>query len=106
MHRPILSSLILAAALVAGGTLGAAPAQARGAVVVYATSAPPPLRVERIPPPRRGYVWIGGSWEWSHGRYRWAPGYWTHVRPGYHYAPARWVHGRNGWYRERGHWHH
>lgn len=105
MHRPILSSLILAAAFGIGGVLSATPAQARGGVVVYATSAPPPLRVERMPRPRAGYVWVGGNWGWSHGRYVWAPGYWSRARHGYRYEPARWEHGRRGWYRSGGRWH-
>ncbi|WP_291191889.1 hypothetical protein [Dokdonella sp.] len=104
MQRPILSSLLLAAALGAGCLLNAAPAQARGAVVIYAPSAPPPMRVERMPPPRAGYVWIDGSWAWSHGRYHWNRGHWVRARHGYHYAPPRWERDRHGWHRSGGYW--
>lgn len=104
MRRSILSPLVLALALTAGGVFAISPAQARGGVVVYAPMAPPPLRAERMPPPRMGYVWIGGSWAWSHGRYRWSPGYWSRAHHGRHYVQPRWEHGRRGWHRRDGYW--
>lgn len=106
MQRTILSPLVLALALTGGCVFGISPsAQARGSVVIYAHSAPPPLRIERMPRPRMGYVWIDGSWSWSRGRYHWDRGHWVRARPGYHYAPPRWTHDRHGWRHSRGHWH-
>ena len=33
--------------------------------------------VERVPPPRRGYVWVPGHWAWRRGRYVWVRGGWV-----------------------------
>ena len=33
--------------------------------------APPPPRVERVPPPRRDQVWIPGHWQWNERDYVW-----------------------------------
>lgn len=104
MKHPILSSLALAFALCTGSALAPTPAQARGGVVVYVPVAPPPLRVERVPPPRAGYVWVDGSWGWSRGAYHWNRGHWMHARHGYRYVAPRWVQDRRGWHRVDGRW--
>jgi len=101
-------SLVLAAALAAVGVcaLHANPAEARVNVSVYATSEPPPLRTEVVPAPRRGYVWVPGSWNWSHRRYNWSKGHWLRERHGYHYAPARWERDGDRWRHVDGRWDH
>ncbi len=53
--------------------------------------APPAPRVEYIPAPRPGHVWVQGNWYWSQGDYAWRPGYWQPARPNYAWAPGRWV---------------
>lgn len=101
-------SLLLAGALAVLGA-GAAytpPAEARVAVSIYAPIAPPPLRVERVPPPRVGYVWAPGYWGWGHRRYVWHAGHWVHARRGYHYAAPRWEHEGNRWRYYDGRWDH
>jgi hypothetical protein len=100
--------LILATALALVGTcaFSASPAEARGVVTIYATSEPPPLREELIPAPRRGYVWVPGSWNWSHRRYAWSRGHFVRERRGYHYTPARWDHDGNRWRYNAGRWDH
>ncbi|WP_367160349.1 YXWGXW repeat-containing protein [Kozakia baliensis] len=40
---------------------------------------PPPLRMERVPPPRRNWIWTRGYWRWEPRGYVWVPGHW--VRP-------------------------
>ena len=83
------------------------PAQSQ---VIIAPSAPPPARVETIPPPpvagtrvmywRPGHWWWDGtSWSWSEGEYVerptpqavWEPGHWVQ-RPtgGYIWVDGRW----------------
>lgn len=104
MYRSILSPLALALALAAGCAFGTSTVQARGGVVIYAPIAPPPLRAERIPPPRVGYVWIGGSWGWSHGRYHWNRGYWARDHHGRRYVAPRWEQDHRGWHRRDGYW--
>jgi len=78
--------------------------------VVIAPNAPPPPRVETIPPPpnaesqlmywRPGrWAWNGGSWEWSSGQYVerpapqavWEPGHWVQQPSGgYVWTDGRW----------------
>lgn len=61
--------------------------------------APPPPRVETIPPePYAGAVWIGGRWVWRGGRHVWVDGRYVQARRGYVYAPSVWTPG------PRGHW--
>lgn len=61
--------------------------------------APPPPRVESIPPePYAGAVWVGGRWVWRGGRHVWIDGRYVQARRGYVYAPSVWTPG------PRGHW--
>jgi hypothetical protein len=90
---------IFVSALLAAGLLGAAatPPPAVAAVGVYVNTAPPPPRVERVPPARRGYVWAPGYWNWQGNRHVWVKGTWVRARHGYTYLPpermgrARWA---------------
>ena len=104
MH--VHKQLLLAAALAIGGTcaMTATPAQARVHVDVYANVAPPPLRAEVVPAPRRGYVWVPGYWEWPGHRHLWMQGYWVKARPGYHYREPRWVEHGGRWNMQPGGW--
>ncbi|RTL58223.1 MAG: hypothetical protein EKK46_00235 [Rhodocyclaceae bacterium] len=65
---------------------------------------PPPMRVEVVPPPRSGYVWVPGFWGWDGHRHVWQEGYWEHERPGYAYAPGRWERHGEQWHFEPGRW--
>jgi hypothetical protein len=99
MKKTILG-LILAA-----GTMLSTAACAGGYHSGYANVPPPPLRSEYYGAARPGYVWVGGYWNWSSGRYVWRPGHWA--RPprarAVWVAPA-WEH-RNGRYQfRRGYW--
>jgi hypothetical protein len=91
---PILTSILLMAS--------AMPAMAR--VDVDINIAPPAPRVVEVPPPRRGYVWAPGYWNYNHGRHVWVDGRWLHERRGYHWAPERWDQRNGHWHFERGHW--
>ena len=68
--------------------------------------APPPLRVERRPGPRRGYVWGSGYWSWSPRRrnYVWTGGRWHRNRPGFRYQSPRWVLRSGNWVFVPGGW--
>lgn len=93
------NGLLLAAALALAG-VGAAyvpPAQARVAVSIYAPIAPPPLRIETVPPPRVGYVWAPGYWGWSHRHHVWHRGHWVRARHGYVYDAPRWDRDGDRW---------
>lgn len=93
---------LLLAALVAG-SFGSIPLPASADVVVVQT-APPPPRAERIPAPRRGYVWAPGHWEWHGGHHVWVNGSWMRERRGYVYHAPTWVERDGRWVMERGTW--
>jgi hypothetical protein len=62
-----------------------------GGYAYYASTPPPPVRVEaRGVPPGEGFVWVDGFWAVRGGAYTWEPGRWT--RPPR--ARAAWVPGR------------
>ena len=88
--------------LVLGAGSMAGFAQARTYIDVQV--APPPDRVETVPPPRAGYVWAPGYWRWDHGHHVWAHGHWIHGHPGHHWEHDRWVHNGDHWRFEAGHW--
>ncbi|WYX12858.1 YXWGXW repeat-containing protein [Achromobacter xylosoxidans] len=74
------------AAMAAGAamvlSLGAlsVPGVAQAGVAISVDVAPPPPRVEVLPPPRVGYVWAPGHWEWVGGRHAWIGGVWMPAR--------------------------
>ncbi len=70
----------------------------------YVEMAPPPLRVEAMPAPRRGYLWAPGHWEWQRNRHIWIDGVWLRERPGYYYQPHSWVQRDGRWVMEGGQW--
>jgi len=66
--------------------------------------APPPARVEVVPPPRPGYAWAPGYWRWDGHRHVWMVGRWMHERPGSHWVADRWVDRDGRHHFEPGHW--
>jgi len=51
---------------------------------------PPPPPVVENARPRRGWVWVGGSYQWRGGRYVWFRGHWERERAGWQWSPGRW----------------
>jgi hypothetical protein len=96
--RGLLLGLVIAASAVAAPTIASA------GVFIDIDVAPPPVRVEVVPPPREGFVWAPGFWEWRDGRHVWVPGRWMGERRGYHWVPDRWEPRGPHWHHERGHW--
>ena len=66
--------------------------------------APPPPRSVTVPPPRAGYRWTPGYWNWRSNRHVWTKGVWLRERPGYTYTEPRWVDHGGRWQLERGRW--
>jgi WXXGXW repeat (2 copies) len=97
-------TLALAALILAGAAAAPLPSLAASNVSLYIGSAPPAPVYERVPPPRRGYVWAPGYWNWSGHRHVWVPGYWVVERPGYVYNPPVWYQGGGGWYMQPARW--
>ncbi|MFS2204320.1 YXWGXW repeat-containing protein [Variovorax sp. Varisp36] len=102
MKKIALALSIGAASLLSVGTL-AVPTAAQAQPVAIEV-APPPPRFERMPPPRRGYVWSPGHYEWHGGRHVWVRGYWVRERPGYAYRPPEWRQDGDRWQYHRGGW--
>jgi len=80
------------------------PTIASAGVAIDIDIAPPPVRVETIPPPREGYIWSPGYWEWRGHEHVWVPGSMIHERRGYHWVPAHWDQRGPHWHHEPGHW--
>src|SRR5438270_13225973 len=89
MRKLVIAGLVAA-------SLGIAAFPAAAVVVVHV--APPAPLYEVVPPPRHGWVWAPGFWQWRGHRHVWIPGHWVRVRPGDVYAPARWA-------QRDGYWH-
>lgn len=102
IHRRCAALALLAFGAVA--VFAPTVADARASVTIYADIAPPPLRAERMPPPRHGYVWVPGHWGWAHQRYVWHRGSWIPARHGYRYEPPRWERDGHRWRYRDGRW--
>ncbi|MBO9647305.1 MAG: YXWGXW repeat-containing protein [Variovorax sp.] len=92
-----LSSTLLAYALAAAPFCASAQVSININVPGVVAVAPPAPRYEPVPPPRVGYVWVPGVWQYRHDAYAWQQGYWQPARPDYVYAPGRWVRAEGGW---------
>lgn len=65
---------------------------------------PPPLRCEAVPPPRPGYAWVRGYWDWRNSRHSWVIGHWEAERRGCHWKPHCWVTRDGRWHLQPGGW--
>ena len=101
MLKKTLLATMVATSLGLGAVAVAPIAQAADIVVRVA---PPAPRHEVQPPPRRGYIWVPGHWDWRHGRYAWTSGSFVRERPGYRYDPPQWVEDHGSWRMRAGHW--
>ncbi len=95
----MIRKLIVAATLATAFGGMAAPASAE----IYIRVAPPALRVETAPEPRRGHVWVAGHWEWRNREHVWVAGSFIPERRGYYYNQPEWVENKH-WSMNRGYW--
>lgn len=84
--------------------LGSISIPAVAAAVVFVQVAPPPLRAEIIPAPRRGHLWVAGHWGWRNHHHQWIKGTWIRERRGYQYSQPMWLERDGRWQMERGAW--
>ncbi|GMG92671.1 hypothetical protein SGO26_17425 [Cupriavidus metallidurans] len=96
--------LLLAAAVLAAGSVFGLISPGAQAHDNYYRSPPPPPRHEVRPAPRPGHVWVPGHYDHARDNYAWRGGYWQSARPGYRYVPERWERGPHGWYKRPGYW--
>ena len=80
------------------------PTIASAGVSIDIDIAPPPVRVEVVPPARVGYVWAPGYWEWRDHAHVWVGGRYIAERRGYRWVPDRWEQHGPHWRHEAGHW--
>jgi len=99
-----MKRLTLAALIALAAAAAPLPSMAYSNVSVVIGTAPPAPMYERLPPPRHGYVWAPGHWEWNGYRHVWATGYWIAERPGYVYRAPAWYQGNGGWYLQPAAW--
>ncbi len=100
----MLTGKITAAALLAVAAAGFSAGTLAAPVNVDIRVGPPPPRVEVVPAPRRGHVWVPGYWNWRGHRHYWVGGTWVRERRGYVYHQPTWVHDGDRWRFNRGAW--
>jgi hypothetical protein len=99
MQRIALSMML------AMGAVGlTAPVAAPAAIGILIDVAPPAPREEPPPPPRVGFVWAPGYWEWRGHHHVWHRGYWVHEHRGAHWVPAHWDQDGPHYHFVPGHW--
>ena len=101
MKRLFCAAVLIVATGAAGIPL---LASAQVGVTFTVGNQPPPPRYERLPPPRAGFVWAPGFWDWDGRRHVWVEGHWEHVQRYREYRPAQWRQGPRGWELDRGGW--
>ncbi|RZI64368.1 YXWGXW repeat-containing protein [Variovorax guangxiensis] len=104
MKKLALSLATCAAVLLPIGAITLPTAAQAQPVVLWAKTPPPPPRAERVPPPRRGYVWAPGHYETRGNRYVWVRGEYVRARPGYAYRSPEWRERDGRWEYSRGRW--
>ena len=82
---------------IASGTVGAR-------AIIDIDVAPPAPREEVVPPPRAGFVWAPGYWNWDGHKHVWAKGHWEKEHPGRHWVADRWEQRDGHWHHNAGHW--
>ena len=104
----MLMKKVLVSALFAAGMIAAVatPLPGVAAVGIFVNIAPPADRYERVPAPRRGYIWSPGHWQWSANRHRhyWTAGSWERARPGYAFQRPQWVERDGRWQYQARRW--
>ena len=95
-------NVALAICLLMAFSWASAPVMA--ATTVWIHQAPPELRVEPLPPPRRGSLWAPGHWDWRGGRHVWVGGTWVRERRGYVYTGPTWVERNGRWQQHQARW--
>lgn len=65
---------------------------------------PPPPNTEPETKPRKGYVWVKGSWEYKDGDYEWVAGRWEREKAGNRWEEPRWEQQGGKWVFKAGAW--
>jgi WXXGXW repeat (2 copies) len=100
--RAVRSALLLILGLIVSAAV--MPQWAVAGTEIVTDAAPPADRVEHAPPPRDGYIWGAGHWEWNGRSYIWASGTWIPERRAAHWVIDRWEQVGAHWHYVAGHW--
>lgn len=94
------------AAIIAVSAAAFAPLQASAGVNVniVVPIAPPAVIVEAAPPPRVGFIWAPGYWNWNGNAHIWIEGRWEQAREGHRYERAQWHRDGDQWRFHEGGW--
>lgn len=99
-----LVAIVLAICLSGCVAYAGGPGRGAGYYGVEVAVAPPPPRVVEVPPPRVGYVWAPGYWNWNGRNHVWVEGRWVGERRGERWVPEHWDEHNGRWRLARGHW--
>jgi hypothetical protein len=99
-----LKILPLCAVLAFGAVVASPPLLAQFGLGIQLNFAPPPVQIETVPPPRPGFVWGRGYWQWQGGQHVWVPGRWIAEHPGQHWVPEHWAQNGPNWVFVPGAW--
>ena len=102
-----MSTLKTLLAVGLAGSWLAYPLASAARVDVDVEIAPPPLIVEDAPP-RAGYFYTPGYWDWDAGQHRhvWKKGEYVAERRGEHWVPHKWEERDGRYHFNEGHWDH
>lgn len=102
MQIPAARNAVLLTIALVGAVVTSVPASAGSDIMTDVP--PPPDRLEHAPPPRDGYVWSAGHWEWNGRAYAWESGTWIVERRAAHWVVGRWEPVGAQWHYIAGHW--
>ena len=100
------AKILIASGIASALVLSSAVVQAASNVTVELNVGPPAVVYEAVPPPRVGYVWSQGYWDYDRGKHAWRKGHWERERHGQQWSQAQWSERDGHWYLNRGHWEH
>jgi hypothetical protein len=100
------SSMLWKATGFAAAMLLAGPSVQAANVDFDINVAPPAPIYEETPPPREGYVWAQGYWDYDNGQHVWRKGHWEQDHPGEQWTNGGWTEHDGHYQLDRGHWAH
>ena len=98
--------ILIASGFASALMLSSVAAQAASNFSVQLNVGPPAVVYEPAPPPRVGYLWSQGYWDYDRGHHVWRKGHWERERRGQQWSQAQWAERDGHWYLNRGHWEH
>jgi hypothetical protein len=100
LRRELLGTLVLMYVTAAGVVT---PRAALAGADIVSDVPPPPVRVEHAPP-RDGYIWAPGHWDWNGHFWAWVSGSYIFDRRPAQWNPDRWEQAGTQWRYVPGHW--